>query len=250
MNLREQLGKPVLFHWLGWHGKDNKPSIPGYDSRDVNVISRQLRAMRVLGGDGCGVLALTFGNASSFIQESVLAMWQQCSALQMPFGLCFDPWAVKNSDGSMPSTTERNNRMITAINNPDVQKMLHSDCYLRNKPILDFATGCDKQTIEKAVQGITYLLNGPDYDWVRIPPVPNKTTLPCVYMGFDDGTGADRNKSCWDQSKPARIVKVLAGDTFWSCNVEAGDYVQYVTWNDYSEGTAIEPFASMLSLMI
>jgi hypothetical protein len=240
MTLREQLGKPVLFHWCGWHGKDGKPSVPGYDSRDPDVITHQLNAMQALGGEGTGVIALSFGLESEFIQQSVALMGQACNARSMPFALCMDPWTVKNSD-------DKNAAMIAALTDPSIQALLDMDCYLPGKPVLDFSTGCDADTVMAAVPGIEFWLNGTDFDWVRIPEKPNKTQLPCVYVQFDDGTGDDRNKSCWDQSEPARIVPPMGGNTFWNRDVSAGDYVQFVTWNDYHEGTQVEPYAAMLS---
>jgi hypothetical protein len=51
--LREILGKPVLFHRVGWHGK-SAPNLAGYDSRNPTVIAHQLQAMVDLGGEGAG----------------------------------------------------------------------------------------------------------------------------------------------------------------------------------------------------
>ncbi len=238
MTLRDKLERPVLFHWLPWHGKDGH-SLTGYDSRDPNVIAHQLAAMRALGGDGCGVVALTYGpTVSPFIHSAVMAMGNQCNALMMPFALCFDPWTVKNA-------TDKNAAMIAALQHPDIQFLLNMDCYLKGT-VLDFATGCDKAKVMAGVPGIGYLMNGVDYDWPRIPEQPNKTQLPCVYTEFNDGTGADRNKQVWDQTKPARIVPSLGGRTFWSRDVSAGKYAQFCTWNDVAEGTDVEKFASML----
>jgi len=236
-----------MFHWLGWHGKDGA-SITGYDSRNPNVITHQLKAMKNLGGEGFGVIALSYGSASDFIRQAVLEMGNQCNATGAPFALCMDPWTVKNPDGSFPPVPERNARMITALNSPDIQFLLHMDCYLRGKPVLDFATGCDKTAVEAGVPGIQYWIQGPDYDWPKIPPVANKTKLPCVHIEFNDGTGADRNKSAWDQTKPARITPALAGATFWNDadTASAGEYIQFVTWNDVKEGTDVEKFASVL----
>lgn len=239
MTLQDQFGKPVLFHWVGWHGKDGQ-SLTGYDSRDPNVISHQLHAMLALGGSKSGVVALTFGFVSPFIHQAVMQMGNQCNALGMPFALCMDPWTVKNA-------TDKNAEMIKTLTSPDYQFLLNMDCYLEGKPVLDFATGCDKTKVQSGVPGITYLMNGPDFDWPRIPPQPNKTALPCAYVEFDDGTVPDRNMSAQDQSKPARVIPSLGGSTFWSNNVSGtGKYVQFATWNDVKEGTDVEKFGSML----
>src|SRR4051812_38693640 len=103
MTLRVQLGKPVLFHHLPWHGKNGPgTSLTGYDSRSANVISSQLDAMATLGGEGFGVICLTYGpTVSAFIHQASTAMCQQCNARDIPFALCFDPWTVKDSKGNL-----------------------------------------------------------------------------------------------------------------------------------------------------
>jgi hypothetical protein len=249
MTLREQFGKPVLFHLLVWHGKDGT-SLTGYDSRDPNVITHQLEAMSAYGGEGFGVIVLSFGLTSAFIQQATLEVANQCNALKIPFALCFDPWTVKNPDGSMPPVAERNKRMIATLKDPSFQVLLNLDCYIEERYVLDFAINCDKNVIMAAVPNINYLLDGPDFDWPRIPPQPNKTNLPCTYIEFNDGTGPDRNKSVHDQTKPCRITPSYAGGTFWSNNIKAGDYVQFATWNDIKEGTDCEKFASTISVKI
>lgn len=250
MTLRDQLGKPILFHYIGWHGKDGPgTSLTGYDSRDPNVIASQLDAMAALGGNDFGVIALTYGpTVSPFIHQAVMAMGNQCAARGVPFALCFDPWTVKDSHGNPLPQPARNSTMIAALKHPDIQFLLNMRCYLPGKPVLDFATGCDKPTIVAAVPGIEYWLDGTDFDWPRIPgPTVNKTNLPCKFIEFNDGTGPDRNKSAWDPTKPVRIIPALAGSTFWGLNTALGQYIQFATWNDVSEGTSIEQFASMLS---
>lgn len=247
-------GKTVFFHWTGWHGKDG-PSIPGYDSRDANVIGDQLSAMETLasalGAGGFGVVALTYGpTVSTFIHAAVMEMSRQCSNRNVPFALCFDPWTVRNKD--------KNTAMIAALQHPDTQVMLAGRSYLAGKPVLDFSTGCDPKTVLNAVHGIQYWMKNVDYSWpettetiptLAIVQALPTMKLPCVMSQFNDGTGADRNKSVWDQTKPARIVPPLAGKTFWDM-VElipkSSTMVQAVTWNDYKEGTNVEQFASML----
>ena len=234
----------MLFHWLGWHGKSGK-SLTGYDSRDPNVIKRQLQAMLAFGGPASGVVALSYGpTVDPFIHQAVLSMASQCNALNVPFMLCMDPWTVKNA-------ADKNQAMIQALTSPDFKFLLQMDCYVQGRPVLDFATGCDKATVAAAVPGIQYWMSGTDYDWVKIPEVQNKTSFPCVYVEFNDGTGPDRNKSVWDQTQPARIVPSLAGSTFFKRNlttpVASFPYVQVATWNDVAEGTDIEKFAAIVS---
>jgi hypothetical protein len=252
-SLRELLGHPVLFHTVLYFGKDGiDNSSSGYLSNDALVIERQLQCMKAFGGPGCGAIGLTYGpTKSSFINDAVNKFAQACNTQDMPFALCFDPWAVKNNDESMPDKATCNSRMIAALQHPDTQAILNLPCYLPGKPVLDFSIGADPATIEAAVPGIDYWLNGKDYDWEYIPNQPNKTKMPCVYVKFDDGTRGDRNKSAWNQSKSCRVVRSNAGRTFWNCKLDGANncngknYVQLVTWNDYDEQTCIEQYASM-----
>lgn len=240
--LREILGRPPLFHIVTYHGKDGAASLTGYDSRNPNTITHQLKAMQALGGEGTGVVALSYGpTVSTFMHQAVMTIGAQANALGMPFALCFDPWTVKGA-------ADVNKAMIACLTNPDIQFLLGMDCYLPGKPVLDFATGCSDVIVKASVPGIQYWLVGRDYDWPKIPPVPNKTALPCVHLEFDDGTGKDRNKSVWDQTQPARITPSYAGATWWNdvSTLGMSQYVQVVTWNDVAEGTDVEKFASVL----
>jgi hypothetical protein len=257
--LRDILGKPVLFHCVLYQGKDGLATSPtGYLSTDPNVIGDQLTAMQNLGGEGCGVIALTYGpTVSAFIHKASMEMCAQCNEREMPFALCFDPWTV---DGA-PKGTTPDAAMIAALKNSDIQTMLNSKTYISSlngvsgKLVLDFSTGADAKTVQASVPGLNYLMEVADYAWPQIKttggpgPVNNNVKLPCVSLQFNDGTGPDRNKSVWNQAKPARIIPANAGAYFWSLAAainQAAQFVQWVTWNDVLEGTDIESFASVL----
>src|SRR5690348_12160677 len=112
--LQDQLGKPVLFHRVGWHGK-TIPNLAGYDSRDPNVISHQLEAMLAYGGSKSGVIHLSYGLASVFIAQSMLETLNQCQALQMPFAICMDPWTIKDASGNILPSPAREQAMIASL---------------------------------------------------------------------------------------------------------------------------------------
>lgn len=242
--LQDILGVPVSFHWLGWHGKDG-PSLTGYDSRNPDVIGDQLTSMLNYGGKDTGVIALTYGpTVSAFIHIAVMEMSRQCETRNVPFALCFDPWTVKNA-------SDKNAAMIAALQHPDTQTMFGRRSYMTGLPVLDFATGCDRATILKAVPNIQYLLDGPDFAWPKIGAAQNNNVnqLPCVCLQFNDGTGADRNKQRNNQSLPFRYLPSFAGQTFDSFATSipvTSKRVQVITWNDVGEGTDVESFASTL----
>ena len=252
MTLEQILGHPVLFHVLCYNGKDSQTACAGYLSTDPNVISHQLDCILAFGGPNSAVNALTYGPfVSAFVHQACMSLGIACNSKGIPFGLCFDPWTVKNSDGSMPNQATIDQKMSAVLKNTDIKNLLAMPNYLPGKPVFDFSINATKATMIAACPGIQYLWNGPDYDWIRIPVAANKTAWPCAYMQFDDGTGTDRNKSVWNQSQPARIDLNYGGSTFWNCDVSKANnsngknYVQWVTWNDYNEQTATEPWASL-----
>lgn len=255
-------GIPVLFHWCGWHGKDGAPSLTGYISTDPNVIGSQLDAMEVLGGNKAGVIALTFGpTVSPFIHEACMEMCRQCNERRKPFALCLNPWstdAAISQLGPMVSTTAKaaaaDAAMVTALKHPDMQWMLNSRSYIAGRPVLQFDTGCTVAGIVAGVPNVTPWFKDVDFAWPKIGSATNNNVkLPCLALQFNDGTGADRNKSAWDQTKPVRTLEARAGSLYWdfSDGVPAGaTYVQFVTWNDVKEGTDVEKFAALISSRI
>src|ERR1700704_3409294 len=122
--------KSILFHVVLWHGKDGA-SLTGYDSRSPNVIGDQLSAMAVLASalraPKFGVIMLTYGpSASLFIHTACMEMARQCNSRRIPFALCYDPWAVKDSNGRMLQSPAKENAMIAALRHPDTQWMINS----------------------------------------------------------------------------------------------------------------------------
>lgn len=253
---RTGLDRPILAHIVTFQGKDGIATSPtGYLSNDPNVIGDQLSCIQDFCGEGAGVIALTYGPiVSSFIHGAVMEICRQSNERRMPFAICYDPWTV--AAGTTPAAKEQ--LMIAALKNADTQSMMNSRSYiasingLAGKLVLDFSLGVDPTVIKAAVPGLNYFEEIADYSWPQIPgPVKNNTKLPCLCIGFNDGTGPNRNMSVWDQTKPARIIPMNAGTYFWgladdSAEAVSAEFLQLVTWNDFSEGTQVEAFASML----
>lgn len=261
--LTESLGKPILFHTVLYQGKDGIATSPtGYLSTDPDVIGDQLTAIQTVGGKGCGVIALTYGpTVSSFINQAAMTMCNQCAEREMPFALCYDPWTVEAG----ANATAKAELMIAALQNTDTQTMMDSRSYIssingiKGKLVLDFSLGITPSVVTAAVPGLTYWQNNADYAWpiftAKNTPaeVNNDVKLPCLCIGFNDGTGPNRNMSVWNQGSPARIIPSNAGAYFWSLVAGANpnaEYFQFVTMNDVLEGTDIESFLSMLSSLI
>lgn len=256
--LREILGKPILFHTVYYHGKDGTASPTGYLSNDPNIIGDQLSVMQAIGGEGCGVIALTYGPAvNAFIHQAVMEACRQCNARRMPFALCYDPWTVKGSGLAADQA------MIMVLRHPDTLAMMNSRTYISSingtpgKLVLDFSTGANSKNVLAASPGVNYFMKNTDFAWPNFDanskPVPlnNKVKLPCVIHQFDDGSGADRNKQANDPSLPVRLWPSNAGNTFWQSAVSAiadnSQYVQLPTWNDVRESTDIESWAAIVA---
>jgi hypothetical protein len=253
------ISQQILFHLITFHGKDGAPSTPGYISTDPLVIGDQLTCMQKFGylmngRDDAGVVILTYGPfVSSFIHQASMEIARQCGNRRMPFVLMFDPWTVRNAP-------DKNAAMLAVLKHPDTISMLNSRAYLSGAgPVLDFSTGVDPKAIVAAIPGFQYWMRHVDYSWpetgsnwltqLKTDNANPAMKLPALMLQFNDGTGPDKNKSVWDQSAPARVIPSMAGNTFYEMAAlipSTASMVQMVTWNDYAESTAIEPFAAML----
>jgi len=215
--------------------------------------------MQAFGGPGAGVVALTYGpTVSPFIHDACMEMSLQCAERQMPYALCFDPWTCSKNGVKYTQQADIDQAMILALNHPDTKIILNSRSYLPARPsasgygvpVLDFATGCNRTTVQAACKNVQLWMNGPDFSWPRFPGKTSNAViqLPCVCLEFNDGTGKDRNVSA-TAGGPARIIPALSGG-FWNSLVATLPatlgYVQVITWNDVSEGTDVEKIASAL----
>jgi len=261
MGVNPFAGRTLLFHLVLWHGQPGITSLTGYQSNDPDTIGDQLNAMAVLAGVwGCpfGVVGLTYGpTVNAFIHSACMELSKQCSDRNIPFAIIYDPWTASLNGKKYTDQTDINNCLIAAIKHPDTQTILNRRSYLPGKPVMDFATGANKATVLAAVPGIEYWQDGIDFSWIKFPtPVPSiqaddaqaSMKVPGVFPSFDDGTGANRNMSCWNQSEEARIAPPMAGNLFWDFvdAMKPSQYAQMV-WNDVNENAvSLEMFASML----
>jgi hypothetical protein len=264
MKRKQQIKKPIMFHLIVWHGKPGTDSLTGYTSTDPNVIGDQLNAMEFLAQSlnvpFWGVCCLTYGPTQDpFIHAACMEVSRQCADRNIPFVLCYDPWTVKDKATSkiLPSPAKEN-AMIAALLHPDTQLIFSRRGYLANHPVLDFATTVNPVVVLAAVPGIQYWQDGTDFSWIKFPdPVASIRTddikkqnkLSALFADFDDGTGPDRNKQCWDATQPVRIALARAGNLFWDmidAAAPASGWYHWI-WNDPNEGRAqAEVVASIL----
>jgi hypothetical protein len=242
MNLSDHFpGKTLLAHVVYWYGKPNTThNMNRYVSTDLKIIADQNLAMQALGIKG--LFALTYGAASSFVQQAVIAANAQCNLDGQLFGLCIDPWAVRNS-------TDKTAAVIAYLKQADTQKMLNSKSYLPEHYVLDFNTKADPVKIHAALPGIKMLSKNSGFWWPNFPSDSSQSgvTIGGVCPCFNDGVIGNMGVS-W-QGGPTRFKESDGGNYWWdqaSLIPPAVTYVQIITWNDYQERTVIEPMASML----
>jgi hypothetical protein len=237
----------LMFHIVTYHGKDGK-SRPGYLSIDPLVIADQLTAIQKLGGSGA--VALTYGPyVSMFMHQASMEICRQCSERRMLFALCYDPWTVKN-------TPDVNAAMDKVLQNPDTQTMLNSRAYIPERAVLDFSTGVDPTKLK--TQGVGYWMKHIQFSWPEITNTLEtlakdnsnpQMKMPGVFTRFFDGDPTNYNNSVW--GGPVRVIDSEGGDMLAKSILSAdtavnAPYRQYVTWNDYAEGTEIEPFTAAM----
>lgn len=237
MNLAAKLGKIPLAHVVNFYGKSGDTIMTRYKSNDPVVIDQQLRAIQSVGIQG--MISLTYGAASLFVQSAVVEQSKQCTDKGMFFALCMDPWVTTNQ----PDKTAA---VIAYLKQADTQAVLNAPSYLPEKYVLDFETKADPGKV-MAATGVKILSKNSGFWWPNFPKDGSQNvTIPGLCPCFNDGTPGSMGLS-W-QGGPTRLKETDAGNYWWDqvAALPSSKYVQVITWNDYHERTVLEPFASML----
>lgn len=273
-------------HWIPWFytpksgkGSDYHPMME-YNSDDPTVVSNQLEIMAKV---GVSVVLITYqGPYANKLQHiATMEMVRQIEQWHgMHFAFVLDPWFAKSGTG-----TTKEHKTISGLNHPDVARMLLSKSYIREGALLDFATGVDWSKIllsyapSRIVWGLNTGFSWPKADGIGDPIAALKASnalftmqVPGLCMSFFDGgmprsalqgltltdpvsgQPLDFDQQNWGTQKaPAGLARYLpdrAGNYYFDqlkvtpVNVP---YIALVTWNDYNERTAFEPWAAMLT---
>lgn len=220
-----------------------------YRSNDLRVIDRQLQLIQDYQYDG--IIALWYGDVDPFINDACEKMCFLCEKHSMLFGLCVDPWAMGTAKATM-TQVQKNDRWSTLLSL--VKPFLASSAYLPERYIIDFATGADIPTVQKANPNNIILRTYNEVAWPKVSAgLDSKVNLiqqnataiiPAVMHSFADYDPANPANSIWGGA--ARRIDAQDGafelDVIKSIMATKGvaKYVQRVTWNDYHERTAIE----------
>lgn len=249
----------LLGHTVNWHGKPGATNKPvGYDSSNQFALNTLLDLMQQ---DGyAGVVALTYGSTSGFINDVCEKMLYQCWVRKMSFMLSFDPWAVgdKSKIAAMAPADQVKARTAGFIAALDFCKPFFiNPAYVSEKYVIDFATGAAVSADDAKQRGVTILPTYSQCAWPK-PQVADpagdliqqnaKALIPAMFRRFNDSglpkldaSGAvvsrDYSQSVW--GGPARVVEDDGGGVLWRIlrAMPATKYVQYVTIDDRDEGT-------------
>ncbi|HEY3668212.1 MAG TPA: hypothetical protein VGL19_19550, partial [Polyangiaceae bacterium] len=247
------------FELNGYHwdkvGRKYNPQIGPYHSGDYNVIEYQMLLMKYSGIDGVIIDWPGRSTAEADLPtnaENTDQIIDQTAKFGMEFAVCFeDQYATSANDAinsmhwvrdhyfNRPNAIKINGAPALFVFGP--QKLGAGDW-----PGVLAATGTDPAFFTLWYN--TSAGNTPDgtYAWIysdALTGVGNyyKRTdqgleVPVLYPGFNTGYA--------DGSPGWSVGYDLGGDTFtslWNLAKNAGKVLQIATWNDYSEGTMIEP---------
>lgn len=260
--------------WLGWFGKKDHMSV-GYNSADAGQVHRQVQDMISRGIQGA--IAAWYGEANTIIDAATMLLRNEAeaSAGQFQFAIMEDVGALGSaavnhgcdvtdqliSDLTYVAAHYETSPAYMQMNGRPVVFFFGVDAYfidwsrvissIPGTPLLIFqgAGALDRTTADGGFSWINVNVNNPfdldlaaqDAFYKAALQEPARLAFGSVYKGFNDtlaawGTNRVTNQQCgqaWQQTF-AEVGK------FYSPG-EQLPAIQIATWNDYEEGTAIEP---------
>jgi hypothetical protein len=242
------------FHW-DMVGRHYEPQIGPYHSGDYAVIEYQLLLMKYAGIDG---VIIDWPGRSTMHQdlpanaENTDQIVDQTAKFGMQFAVCFeDQYATDTGDAinsmhwvrdhyfNRPNHIKLNNAPALYVFGP--QKIAAGDW-----PAVLAATGADPMFFTLWYNDKAGAARDGTFGWIYSDGVQGVrnyydradqgTKVPVVYPGFN---------AAYPNGAPGWGVPYdVEGDTFttlWNAAKGVGETVQIATWNDYTEGTMIEP---------
>jgi len=260
--------------WLGWFGRSDHMGV-GYRSDDSGQIHRQVEDMISRGVDGA--IAAWYGAANTSIDTAtrLLKTEAEAHAGQFEFAIMEDTGALGSA--AIANGCDVTDQLISDLKYVASQYE-SSPAYMRmnGRPVVFFffvdAYYIDWNRVVSSIPGNPLLIfQGPDgltrklsdggFSWVLInsndpfdpelsaqdtfykaaQQAPGRIAFGSVYKGFNDTLAA------WGTN---RVIQQNCGQIWLKTFSEAGKFysgsnqlpaMQVATWNDYEEGTAIEP---------
>jgi len=242
------------FHW-DTVGRHYNPQIGPYHSGDYNVIEYQLLLMKYAGIDG---VIIDWPGRSTMHQdlpanaENTEQIVAQTAKFGLEFAVCFeDQYATDTGDAinsmhwvrdhyfNQPNHIKLNGVPALYVFGP--QKIAAGDW-----PAVLAATGADPMFFTLWYNDKAGGVRDGTFGWIYSDGVPGVrnyydradqgTKVPVVYPGFN---------AAYPNGAPGWSVPYnVEGDTFttlYNASKGVGETLQIATWNDYTEGTMIEP---------
>jgi hypothetical protein len=264
----------IYVTWLGWFGKPDHMSV-GYNSADAAQVHRQVQDMMSRGVQGA--IAAWYGAASTIINTSTMLLKNEAEAQagQFEFAIMEDVGALGSAAiANQCDVTDQLIQDMTYV----ASQYESSPAYMRinDRPVV-FFFGVDGYYIDwsrvvssipgnpllifQGKSGLSRKISDGGFSWIAInsddpfdlqldaqdafyklaQQTPARLVFGAAYKGFNDtiamwGTNRVINQQCgqaWTQS-------ISEAGQFYSSGNQL-PAIQIATWNDYEEGTAIEP---------
>ena len=260
--------------WLGWFGKKDHMNV-GYDSADAGQVHRQVVDMISRGIQGA--IAAWYGPANNTIDAATMLLKSEAEAHpgQFKFAIMEDAGALGSaaagngcdvtdqliSDLTYVATQYQSSPAYMQMNGRPVIFFFGVDAYYIDWSRVISSIPGNPLLIFQGTKGLSHTSSDGGFSWVNVnasnpfdlnlaaqdafyEAARHKTgsvAVGSVYKGFNDTLAA------WGTN---RVTNQQCGQAWQQTFSEAGKFyssseqlpaIQIATWNDYEEGTAIEP---------
>lgn len=277
LNLKSQLQKPtrLVANWMGWFkgpdGSSHRANVCHSDN--PQTIWNQCLAWHACGGDGW-VVDWYGGDGMDRAKPTDVAtkiLAQTCKTLGQEFSIMLDKGAFKYA----PQGQQRwlaFNQALQYIRSQYIP--LANYTQVNGKPVVwEFSWAENGINIQQAQLANPDLLiltqsrmagGSGTYGWINgFPPSSpaeyltwylkhsqDPVMVPVLFDQFNDTNPADPAHGIWDKTKPPRIIQPGQLQLCLDLINQTGKtfpLVQHATWNDYDEGSNLEPEALKLA---
>lgn len=264
----------IYVTWLGWFGKPDHMSV-GYNSADAAQVHRQVLDMMSRGVQGA--IAAWYGAASTVINTSTMLLKNEAEAQagQFEFAIMEDVGALGSAAAANQcDVTDQLIQDLTYV----ASQYESSPAYMRinDRPVV-FFFGVDGYYIDwsrvvssipgnpllifQGKSGLSRKISDGGFSWIAInsddpfdlqldaqdafyklaQQTPARLVFGAAYKGFNDTIAMwGTNRLIDQQCGQAWMQSISEAGKFYSSGTQL-PAIQIATWNDYEEGTAIEP---------
>jgi hypothetical protein len=264
----------IYVTWLGWFGRQDHMSV-GYNSEDPAEVHNQVQDMISRGVDGA--IAAWYGAGYTSIDTATQLLKKEAESHpgQFQFAIMEDAGALGNAaiangcdvtgqliaDLSYIASEYESSPAYLRVNGRPVVFFFFVDAYYIDWPRVISSIPGNPLLVFQGPDGLTRKLSNGGFSWVLInsnnpfdpqlaaqdpfyqaaQQASGRLVFASAYKGFND------TLATWGTN---RVIQQGCGQTWLQTFGEAGKFystnnqlpdMQIATWNDYEEGTAIEP---------